>query len=301
MTIIARRLLSCLTFALLFASLTASPSSAQLSNASTEDAIEAANERFMEAFGEGDAEAIAALYTNDAVLLAPHHEPLKGREAVADYMRGAIEQGLTELDLETTEVMQHGDMAVEVGEYALFAGDRRADQGKYLVVWKHDEDTWMLHRDMMNTSTPQQQPAAQETVATPERLEIAGATASSAWSGGYAATRAFDGSNSSYWSSKRGDAEGAWIELLLREPRTITGIRIFTPNRTSGAPAKTITLEFSDGSRQMVELRGLLEWEDIELEPVTSESVRVIVEDQFAGRGGNGGWVSFYEMDLIGY
>jgi uncharacterized protein (TIGR02246 family) len=294
MTTVDRKMLLCLIFPSLLASLTASPSSAQLRDASAEDAIEAANERFMEAFGEGDAEAIATLYTDDAVLLAPHLEPLEGREAVADYMRGAIEQGLTELDLETTEVMQHDDMAVEVGEYALFAGDRRADQGKYLVVWKRDEDTWMLHRDMMNTSIPQQRVTAEETEAPPEMLEIAGASASSAWAPRFSENNVYDGSERNHWRAKKGDSRGAWVELLLREPKTATGMRVYT---RGNAHPRQLTLEFSDGSRQSVELRGLQGWEAVEFDPVTTNSVRIVFERLVRGEQ----WFQLDEVELMGY
>ena len=290
---------SCLALPLLLASLITVPSKAQSGDASAEQAIEAANEQFMEAFGQADAEAIVALYTNDAVLLAPHRDPLEGPEAVAGYLRGVIEQGLTEIDLETTQVTQHGDLAIEMGEYALFAGDRRTDQGKYLVVWKREGSTRRLHRDMMNTSMPLLNARPPE--AGSEKLEISGTAASSTWSSGYAANNASDGSKSSYWSSERGDAEGAWIELLLREPKTITSMRLFTSDRASGAPLKKITLAFSNGSRQTVELRGLLGWEDVEFEAVTAESVRIIVDDQFANRSGKRDWVNIHEVMLMGY
>lgn len=110
----------------------------------------------MSAFAEGDPEGVAALYTDDAVLLAPQRAMLEGRGAVEAFMRGAMEQGVTEIDLESVEVVGLGDTAYEMGEYELFAGDRRVDRGKYLVVWRKESDGWKLHRDMMNTSVPQQ-------------------------------------------------------------------------------------------------------------------------------------------------
>jgi len=286
--------------ALFLVSINTPYSTAQTNESDPQEAIEAVNSGRMEALRRGDAEGFAALYTDDALLLAPHHASFEGREEVAAYMQRAMNQGITEMDLETTELTPYGDAMVEIGEYALFAGDRRTDQGKYLVIWIQEEDSWKLHRDMMNTSVSQAT-VVRSPSAAPEKLEISGTAASSSWSDGYAANRAFDGSKSSYWSSERGDAEGAWIDLLLREPKTITEMRLFTAASASGAPLKEITLMFSDGSRQTKQLRGLLEWEDIELQPVTTESVRIIVDDQFSGRGGNRDWVNIHEVMLMGY
>lgn len=289
-----------LVLTLLLVCFSAIESAAQPIDADIREGVESINSAFIQAVKEGDAEGVASLFTEDAVLLAPHFDPIEGREGVIAYMRGVIEEGLSEIDRETTELSQYGDAVVEIGEYTLFAGDRRTDQGKYLVVWLQEDGNWRLHRNVMNTSKSQR--SVSQTRSDPsEKLQISGASASSAWSGGYAAHRAFDGSKSSYWSSKRGDAEGAWVELLLREPKTVTDMRLFTSARASGAPLKEVTLAFSDGSRQTKQLRGLLEWEDIELEPVTTESVRIIVNDQFTGRGGNRGWVNIHEVMLMGY
>ena len=47
--------------------------------------------------------------------------------------------GLRELVLETVELEDHGETAIEVGRYTLKAdGGVVADQGKYIVVWKND-------------------------------------------------------------------------------------------------------------------------------------------------------------------
>jgi ketosteroid isomerase-like protein len=44
--------------------------------------IEEGNAKFCEEFHQGNAGAIAALYTEDAILLPPNHDMLKGKQGI---------------------------------------------------------------------------------------------------------------------------------------------------------------------------------------------------------------------------
>lgn len=118
-------------------------------------AIEAANRRFMEAFGRGDAAAVSRLYTSSAQLLPAHSDFVAGIGAIQSFWQGAMDMGLEEAVLETIELEAHGDTAHEMGRYTLkVAGGEVADAGKYLVIWKQEGGTWKLHRDIWTTSQP---------------------------------------------------------------------------------------------------------------------------------------------------
>ncbi len=120
--------------------------------------IEAVNEEFIAALNGGDAAGIAALYTEDAILLPPNSEMLEGREAVQAFWQGGMDMGIKEGKLETEVVEAQGNAAYEVGKYTLIieppGGPTITDKGKYLVVWKRQEGSWKLHADMWNTSLP---------------------------------------------------------------------------------------------------------------------------------------------------
>ena len=120
--------------------------------------IEAVNEKFIAALNGGDAAGIAALYTEDAMLLPPNSEMLEGREAAQAFWQGGIDMGIKEGTLETEIVEAQGNAAYEVGKYTLIieppGGPTITDKGKYLVVWKRQEGSWKLHADMWNTSLP---------------------------------------------------------------------------------------------------------------------------------------------------
>lgn len=118
--------------------------------------IDRANRRFMDTFGRGDAEGMAQLYTADGQLLPTGSDVIAGQGAIAEFWGGAMAMGIKAAVLQTQELEQLGDTAIEVGRYTLRAGDDEVvDQGKYVVVWKNDEGTWKLHRDIWNTSQAQ--------------------------------------------------------------------------------------------------------------------------------------------------
>ncbi len=121
----------------------------------TRTEILAGNKQFMEAFKRGDAAAVAKLYTAGGQLLPPNSEVVAGRDAIRAFWQGAMDMGLKEAALDTTEVEGTGETAVEVGKYTLrIAGGQIADVGKYIVVWKAEAGVWKLHRDIWNTSRP---------------------------------------------------------------------------------------------------------------------------------------------------
>lgn len=121
----------------------------------TRRSIESANAQFMSAFKRSDATAIANCYTSGAQLLPANSDFVRGTEAIRAFWQNVMNMGLKSAGLETIEVEDHGDTAIEVGRYRLLAaGDALADHGKYIVVWKNHSGTWKLHLDIWTTSQP---------------------------------------------------------------------------------------------------------------------------------------------------
>ena len=119
--------------------------------------IERANAGFSEAFGRGDAAAVAGVYAKGAMLLPPNSGLVEGAGSIQGFWQAVMTMGIRSVRLETMEVEAHGDTAVEVGRYELLAaGGQQADFGKYLVVWKSDQGGWKLYRDIWNSSKPAQ-------------------------------------------------------------------------------------------------------------------------------------------------
>lgn len=115
-------------------------------------AIAAANQRFMEAFRRGDAAGLASLYTADGQLLPPYHGIITGRANIQVFWQGLLDTGLKAATLQTTEAKANGHFAVEIGRYIFLDADGRVrEAGKYVVVWRRDMDSWLLHQDIWNT------------------------------------------------------------------------------------------------------------------------------------------------------
>jgi uncharacterized protein (TIGR02246 family) len=118
-------------------------------------AIGAANEKFMAAARQGDPAALAALYTENGQLLPPNADVMDGRAAIQAFWQAALGMGIEDAKLESVEVADHGDTAIEVGRFTLYGAEKQMlDQGKYIVVWKQEAGEWKLHRDIFNSSMP---------------------------------------------------------------------------------------------------------------------------------------------------
>jgi uncharacterized protein (TIGR02246 family) len=126
---------------------------------SAQKAIEANTKQFIEAFNKGDAAAVANMYTMDARVLPPNAEMVEGRANIQKFWQGAITAGLKLSTLETVNVEQQGNIAVEIGRYTSTmpgaGGTTTTDQGKYVVLWKRDGKSWKLAVDIFNTNRPQ--------------------------------------------------------------------------------------------------------------------------------------------------
>jgi uncharacterized protein (TIGR02246 family) len=115
-------------------------------------AIEATVARYVSASNEGDADALTALYADDAVLLPPDHEPIQGREAIGEFWRQGTDEGL---EVSTLRLDVSGDVGYLVGRYHLPATDEEpADSGKSVLCLKRQPDgSWKVTADIWNSSS----------------------------------------------------------------------------------------------------------------------------------------------------
>jgi len=128
---------------------------AQLTPTAVRDAIVTANETFMAAFSRRDAAELAASYTKDGQLLPPHSDIITGKQAIEAFWQSVMDMGITQITLESLQVEGEGHTAYDVGKVTLLgAGGQIIDTGKYVVVWKQEDNEWKVHRDIWNTTRP---------------------------------------------------------------------------------------------------------------------------------------------------
>lgn len=117
-------------------------------------AVEAASAAFLEAFNAGDAEAVAAMYTEDAVILPPGSDAVEGRAAIQEAMAAeTAAMGDAVMTFETNEVQAAHGHALEVGGYTVEGADgTHLDHGKFIAIWKNTDDGWKMTHDIWNSS-----------------------------------------------------------------------------------------------------------------------------------------------------
>ena len=118
--------------------------------------IRSAYNKLEEAFTKGSASGVDSLYLDNAELFAPGQDVARGKNALRDYWQRIIDEGIKKLELVTDRVEDHNDLAVETGTYRFYgAENRQLDQGKYIVLWKHENGRLLLDKGIWNSSKPE--------------------------------------------------------------------------------------------------------------------------------------------------
>lgn len=123
------------------------------------EAIEKGAEAWPAAFNAGDAAGVAALNSENGMLLPPDAKQIKGRQAIQETFQSWIDDGLNNIKFDLVEIEESGALAYEIGlfsvDYPAENGQMGTATGNYLVVWKREADgVWRLYRDTWNDTPP---------------------------------------------------------------------------------------------------------------------------------------------------
>lgn len=121
-------------------------------SAQTAATIQKLNDKWTDAFNKGDAAAVAAMYAEDAYVLPPGHDVVKGRGAIEAFWKQAAQQ-VGDAKLVTVDVLPLGPRAArEIGTVTLQtkAQPPQPVVGKYAVVWRKIGGRWLLATDIWN-------------------------------------------------------------------------------------------------------------------------------------------------------
>lgn len=144
-------LIACLALAA-----SAGPASGQAAKADPHRArIEKLGKSFTDAFDRGDVAAVAGMYAEDAVVLPPDGDLVKGRAAIQGIWQGFRDMGGKSMKFTVLDVDASGNLIVETGLAELQVQPAGAAAVtvpvKYVVVWKKQKDgSWKISRDIWN-------------------------------------------------------------------------------------------------------------------------------------------------------
>jgi uncharacterized protein (TIGR02246 family) len=125
------------------------------------DAIKKVADAYVKATLAGDAKAIAALYTEDAVEMPPNAPMVKGRAAILQFYEKGFAGGATISSFTLTHLDTHAsaDRGYDVGTYTQSSTPKGAtnpvtDSGKFTVILKRVGGAWQVAYAIYNSDQP---------------------------------------------------------------------------------------------------------------------------------------------------
>jgi uncharacterized protein (TIGR02246 family) len=113
--------------------------------------------RYARAYQNNDPDAMAELYTQEALLLPPGHELVAGRDSVRAFWSRGMEPGFRMI---TMAVEVAGGTGYVVGRYYVPPEDQdEAETGKYIIALRRERDgAWRITADIWNADHPDEEP-----------------------------------------------------------------------------------------------------------------------------------------------
>jgi uncharacterized protein (TIGR02246 family) len=130
------------------------PEAASETYAEAKRAIDKGNAQWVEAWEKGDPQMLAAIFTEDGVMLSQSGKVFKGRQQILERQREAM-QSVTrpiKVSVITVKIWLDGDAAYETGKYKYEYAEKGkpvTEAGRYVTMWKRQDDgSWKLSMDM---------------------------------------------------------------------------------------------------------------------------------------------------------
>jgi uncharacterized protein (TIGR02246 family) len=130
------------------------PEAASETYAEAKRAIDKGNAQWIEAWEKDDPEMLAAIFTEDGVMLSQGGRVFKGRQQIFERQREAMQSVTRPINVSvvTVKIWVDGDTAYETGNYKYEyteKGKPVREEGRYVTMWKRQGDgSWKLSMDM---------------------------------------------------------------------------------------------------------------------------------------------------------
>lgn len=121
-------------------------------------AISSVRDSFIAAFNANDAEMVANIYSDDAVVMGGGQPTAQGRQAIVDSNKALFDQFAAKILVTPDFTDVSGDIAYDRGTFAMeltpkAGGPAVTNEGRYLVVLQRQADgSWKVTNDMDNSA-----------------------------------------------------------------------------------------------------------------------------------------------------
>ena len=124
-----------------------------------EAAIAEFNRQYLKAINDGDIESLAALTTEDHMMISSGGAPLAGKKALVDTMTRAFQTNKFNETWEPQETVVSGDLAYQRGTFVVEAtpkagGEMSRTTGNFLRIYRKIDGKWFMVRDTFNSQRP---------------------------------------------------------------------------------------------------------------------------------------------------
>jgi uncharacterized protein (TIGR02246 family) len=145
--------------ALLASLLAASLAGEANAESADEAAIAEFNRQYLKAINDGDIESLAALTTEDHMMISSGGAPLAGKKALVDTMTRAFETNKFHETWAPQETVVSGDLAYQRGTFVVEAtpkagGEMSRTTGNFLRIYRKIDGKWFMVRDTFNSQRP---------------------------------------------------------------------------------------------------------------------------------------------------
>jgi ketosteroid isomerase-like protein len=128
-------------------------------------AINAFNQRYLQAINAGDIHALSALTDDDHIMIAPNRTPIVGKAANDEANGRAYQQFNIDEKWAPVETVVDGNLAYQRGTFTVVAtpkagGTARSVKGNFLRIYRRQSGGWQMTRDMFSSDEPPTPPPA---------------------------------------------------------------------------------------------------------------------------------------------
>jgi ketosteroid isomerase-like protein len=112
---------------------------------------------FEKAFANTDADALAALYFEDAVLLPPNEPKVIGRAEIRKWYVKSFSSGVSHFKMDSRALLYEGPVGYERGAYSVRVpgaarnGEALTDTRKYVWTLRKSPTGWLIDSHMFNS------------------------------------------------------------------------------------------------------------------------------------------------------